>query len=153
MSDDRFALTLSILIVVMLIVGLGILGTCLPMGDVGASSSYRITYYSMGEGNPMFCTEEPYDPDDVTVIATGSSGFPCGATVRVCMDRCLDMVVQDRCGICSGRHVDVSEGAWKVLGQEDYGTVVEVGVVEAPLEAPPLPNLPLRLPSTGIGAR
>ena len=102
------------------------------------SGDYRITYYGDSfAGNPMFCTGEPYDPSDLTVVATASGGFPCGTSLLVCTDRCINMIVQDRCGGCNGQHVDVSESAWKVLGERDYGTV------ELLVEA-------LKLPETGV---
>ena len=140
MHDDMrlFALILSTIVAFLVVFML--LGTCARDADA-LGSDYRITYYGDAfAGNPMYCTGELYDPSDPTVAASGSDGFPCGATLRVCASACLDLTVQDRCGGCSGQHIDVSESAWYQLGEEDYGTVEQVTTT------------PIQLPSTGIRA-
>ena len=137
MHDDMrlFALILSV-IVAGLTVGFILLGTCI--GDAEAGAAYRITYYGDEfAGNPMFCTEEPYDPNDPTVVATPAGGFQCGTVLEVCVATCATLTVQDRCGGCGPKHIDVSESAWKLLGEEDYGSVEQATV---------------QLPATGIGA-
>jgi len=104
----------------------------------GGSGTYRITYYdSSFSGQLMYCEEEAFDPGDLSIAATGADGFACGTRLQVCTDTdtCLLLTVQDRCGGCSGQHIDVSEAAWKVLGEEDYGTVEQA----------------IQLPNTGIG--
>lgn len=132
MKWDDFTFMLFTWLLVLVIIGF-----VLGVRVAGGSDDYRITYY--GEefrGGPLFCTGEAYNPDDPTVAASGSKGFPCATTLRVCTSTCIIVVVQDRCGGCSDQHLDVSQAAWETLGKEDYAQV-EV--------------LPSKLPDTGCG--
>ena len=137
---DKHLPTIAIIASISFFVGMAV-GICSERSNAEAASKYRLTYYDESfTGNPMFCTEEPYDPNDPTVAASGSEGFSCATTLRVCTRTCLILTVQDRCGGCSGQHIDVSESAWHLLGGMDYGTVE------------PLTTTPLQLPATGLGA-
>ena len=139
MHDDMRLLSLIVCIVIAsLAIGFALLGDCVK-ADAG-SDDYRITYYGDAlAGNPMYCTGETYDPEDITVVATSADGFQCGTVLKVCAATCTTLTVQDRCGSCRKQHIDVSESAWYVLGGEDYGTVE------------PVTTTPIQLPSTGIG--
>lgn len=89
--------------------------------------AYRVTYYGEGfRGGPLWCEAYGYyDPDDPTTAASGVEGFGCGTRLELCSsdDRCLTVVVKDRCGGCGERHIDVSPAAWRALGRPDYVTV------------------------------
>jgi len=103
---------------------------------------YRVTWYGDDfAGGPMLCTEEPYDPNDPTVAASGAGGPPCGERLRLCSDAaCIEVVIRDGCGGCGPRHLDLSRAGWHALGQP---TEVMATPVPPVAVLPPPPALPV----------
>lgn len=110
---------------------------------------YRVTWYGDDfAGGPMLCTEEPYDPNDPTVAASGAGGPLCGERLRLCSETtCIDVVIRDGCGGCGPRHLDLSRAGWHALGQPTEVMATPVPPASAPtpvargnLSALPLPD-------------
>jgi len=98
--------------------------------------AYRVTWYGDDfAGGPMLCTEEPYDPNDPTVAASGAGGPPCGERLRLCSEgTCIEVTIRDGCGGCGPQHLDLSRAGWEALGKPS-----EVWATPVPPVLPPTP--------------
>ncbi len=103
----------------------------LPTIAVGQVGEYIVTYYDhCCVGGPYFCGTDIYgyfDPDDPTTVATSLGGFSCGTRLLLCSEECIVVVVKDKCGGCGNRHLDLSRGAWELLGMPSS---VKVSVID-----------------------
>ena len=104
----------------------------LPTIVIDQMGEYIATYYDQCcVGGPYYCGTNIYgyfDPSDPTTVATSFDGFACGTKLLLCADeRCLIVVIKDKCGGCGSRHLDLSRGAWELLGMPSS---VKVSIVE-----------------------
>lgn len=92
----------------------------LPTVAVDNAGQYIVTYYDQCcAGGPYYCGTDIYgyfDPADPTTVATSLEGFPCGTRLIICNELCVIVIVKDKCAGCSNRQLDLSRGAWELLG-------------------------------------
>jgi|SRR3990167_1008835 len=89
----------------------------------GFDDQYKTTYYADSFVNqPMYCNEELYNPNDITIIAAAS--IPCGTTIILCSQICITATIKDRCGGCNQNQLDLSLAGYKLLGNPDVVSVI-----------------------------
>lgn len=113
-------------------------------GAQGDEGAWRLTYYAEPfTGGTMACGGTFY-PTDVTVVAAPVGVFDCYQPLEVCTEvRCLVVTVQDRCGGCGPRHLDLSRAAYETLGSRDSASVTPIAGTWMPQ--------PKALPASGNG--
>lgn len=87
-----------------------------------SSQRVRVTWYGEAlRGGPLYCGSDIYgrfDPDDLTTVAVGAGGPPCGSRLQLCSESaCIITIVKDRCGGCGPGHLDLSQAGWEALGR------------------------------------
>lgn len=100
-------------------------------------------YGSELEGAPT-ASGEPYDPSGFTVA---HKTLPLGTKLNVCLEGCVEVLVNDRGPSAGGRDLDLSGAAAEEIGLDGIG-VVSVERAETPTTEAPEPPVK-ELPRTG----
>ena len=86
-----------------------------PSDEANQVVAGQATYYHPSlAGGPMYCSGHAYDPQDPTIASSVS--WSCGTRLRVWRDdRSVEVIVQDT-GALAQNQVDLSEAAFRQLG-------------------------------------
>jgi rare lipoprotein A len=77
------------------------------------------SYYGKQHQGKLTASGVPFDKNKLTAA---HRTFPFGTRLKVCLDRCVTVVVNDRGPFVKGRILDISEAAAKIIGLRPRGT-------------------------------